>query len=256
MKLFGLELKFNDFDIWHKGNFDPNSKANSSHTHTKSNIIDFPSSMPANGGNSDTVDNKHAADFLNIGVKVTSGNRSTKAFKKLITIPITSAGNYAVCNIFGVTGGWTKTQGKASINLMIANRDAEFICGEILGTLVNFDIEIYRETDSSLSVYAVLNSYVAEFLLFYNGSQYTIVNGAESTTAPTGMLIYRFSRDYNLKIDESSGYIKSNEIWNKGNLTKLSQLQNDIGAGGGVKITTSATAPDTTSPGDFWYKEV
>lgn len=38
--------------------------------------------------------------------------------------------------------------------------------------------------------------------------------------------------------------------------TKLSQLENDIGAGGGVKITTSATAPTSPSPGDFWYKEV
>jgi hypothetical protein len=38
--------------------------------------------------------------------------------------------------------------------------------------------------------------------------------------------------------------------------TKLSQLENDIGAGGGVKITTSPTAPSNPSPGDFWYKEV
>ncbi len=38
--------------------------------------------------------------------------------------------------------------------------------------------------------------------------------------------------------------------------TKMSQLQNDIGAGGGIKITTSTTAPTGTSPGDFWYKEV
>lgn len=33
-----------------------NSKANGSHTHVKSDITDFPSSMPANGGNADTVD--------------------------------------------------------------------------------------------------------------------------------------------------------------------------------------------------------
>ena len=65
------------------------------------------------------------------------------------------------------------------------------------------------------------------------------------------------------------------DIWHTGNLTKLSQLtndvgfatteqiptklsqlQNDIGAGGGVKITTSPTAPSNPSPGDFWYKEV
>lgn len=38
--------------------------------------------------------------------------------------------------------------------------------------------------------------------------------------------------------------------------TKLSQLSNDIGAGGGVKITTATTAPTTPSPGDFWYKVI
>lgn len=38
--------------------------------------------------------------------------------------------------------------------------------------------------------------------------------------------------------------------------TKLSQLQNDIGAGGGIKITISKTEPTDNSPGDFWYKEV
>ncbi|PIC65328.1 hypothetical protein CSV79_01515 [Sporosarcina sp. P13] len=38
--------------------------------------------------------------------------------------------------------------------------------------------------------------------------------------------------------------------------TKMSELENDIGAGGGIKITTSPTAPSSISPGDFWYKEV
>lgn len=38
-------------------------KANASHTHTKSQITDFPTSLPANGGNADTVDGKHAVDF-------------------------------------------------------------------------------------------------------------------------------------------------------------------------------------------------
>ena len=35
-----------------------------SHTHTKAQITDFPTSLPANGGNADTVDGKHASDFL------------------------------------------------------------------------------------------------------------------------------------------------------------------------------------------------
>jgi hypothetical protein len=37
--------------------------------------------------------------------------------------------------------------------------------------------------------------------------------------------------------------------------TKLSQLTNDIGAGG-IKITVDSTAPTSTAAGDFWYKVV
>ena len=37
-----------------------NAKANTSHTHTKSQITDFPTSLPANGGNADTVDGLHS----------------------------------------------------------------------------------------------------------------------------------------------------------------------------------------------------
>ena len=34
------------------------------HDHTVSDITDFPTSLPANGGNADTVDGKHASDFI------------------------------------------------------------------------------------------------------------------------------------------------------------------------------------------------
>ena len=39
------------------------TKADKVHTHTKDDITDFPDSLPANGGNADTVDNKHSTDF-------------------------------------------------------------------------------------------------------------------------------------------------------------------------------------------------
>ena len=42
-----------------------NGKAPTGHTHTKSQITDFPTSLPANGGNADTVDGKHASDLQN-----------------------------------------------------------------------------------------------------------------------------------------------------------------------------------------------
>lgn len=40
-------------------------KSDSGHTHSKADITDFPDSLPANGGNADTVDNFHADDFVN-----------------------------------------------------------------------------------------------------------------------------------------------------------------------------------------------
>ncbi|EGW39150.1 hypothetical protein DOT_2883, partial [Desulfosporosinus sp. OT] len=63
MKIFGLEFKFNGFNLWHEGNFDPASKASTSHNHVKSQITDFPASLPANGGNADTVDGFHASSL-------------------------------------------------------------------------------------------------------------------------------------------------------------------------------------------------
>lgn len=52
----------------------------------------------------------------------------------------------------------------------------------------------------------------------------------------------------------SNGNLIALDNYNLGVPTKLSDLQNDIGAGGGVKITTAATAPSAPSPGDFWYQ--
>lgn len=46
-------------------------KANSSHTHTAGQISGLPTSLPANGGNSDTVDGFH----VDLGVKNTYGLR-------------------------------------------------------------------------------------------------------------------------------------------------------------------------------------
>lgn len=41
--------------------------AAASHTHTKSQITDFPTSLPANGGDADTLDGNHASAFAHLG---------------------------------------------------------------------------------------------------------------------------------------------------------------------------------------------
>lgn len=44
-----------------------NGKVGPSHSHTKSQITDFPTSLPANGGNADTLDGSHASAFAASG---------------------------------------------------------------------------------------------------------------------------------------------------------------------------------------------
>lgn len=49
------------------------------HTHTKSQITDFPTSLPANGGNADTVGGKRASDFVSTsGVQLIDLNGNAK----------------------------------------------------------------------------------------------------------------------------------------------------------------------------------
>ncbi|MEC1716593.1 hyaluronate lyase N-terminal domain-containing protein [Schinkia azotoformans] len=60
-----------DAVAWSNVSGKPSSFTPSSHTHTKVQITDFPTSLPANGGNADTVDGKHANEFLQKGTATT-----------------------------------------------------------------------------------------------------------------------------------------------------------------------------------------
>ena len=53
-----------------------NQFAQASHTHTKSNITDFPTSLPANGGNADTVDGYHQSNWGHYKYNKTVNNTS------------------------------------------------------------------------------------------------------------------------------------------------------------------------------------
>ena len=68
----------------------------SRHTHTKSQITDFPTSLPANGGNADTVDNLHESSFY------VQGRGTVNAQVDLQTIPKDTSGGWSV-----TCAGWT-----------------------------------------------------------------------------------------------------------------------------------------------------
>lgn len=61
--------------------------AETNHTHEKSDIMDFPASLPANGGNADTVDGYHASDLLNYNNLTNSPDFNTSTNKTTFDIP-------------------------------------------------------------------------------------------------------------------------------------------------------------------------
>lgn len=75
-----------------------------SHTHLWANITDRPTSLPANGGNADTVDNLHASDLVAIaGEQTITGH---KIFKEPLTYTFNHEddGSITILNIY--TGGY------------------------------------------------------------------------------------------------------------------------------------------------------
>ena len=61
-------LKIKNNGVWEQVSGIPD------HTHVIDDITDFPTSLPANGGNADTVDGKHASDFASAAEMTTVQN--------------------------------------------------------------------------------------------------------------------------------------------------------------------------------------
>ena len=67
MKYVGKNgLKVGNNEVWHEGNFEPDDKANTNHSHTKSQITDFPTSMPADGGTATKANILSISDTRNV----------------------------------------------------------------------------------------------------------------------------------------------------------------------------------------------
>ena len=108
-----------------KINSDLGGKANSSHTHTKSQITDFPTSMPANGGNSTTVNGhtvnsdvpanaKFTDTTYNIATTTANGLMSKEHVSKLNNIQIKT---YTSIESLGLSGTPTVNEIKLAMPL-------------------------------------------------------------------------------------------------------------------------------------------
>lgn len=89
---------------WNEITDKPSVFTPASHTHLWANITDRPSSLPANGGNADTVDNLHASDLVAIaGEQTITGH---KIFKEPLTYSYTHDDDKSITNLSVYTGGY------------------------------------------------------------------------------------------------------------------------------------------------------
>jgi len=331
VKFFGLELKFNGFDIWHKGNFDP-------------------ANVPANGGNADTVDNFHANEFIkvegdvkqvtnyngvatyenaghfysvssspvgtlcinlgNIGnvmldaeislqsyIGVTkyhvrgytytgsanwhmpnvtcvgSGLNHNVRFAKnasgqrliLIGLTNTSWGGYLHAVIPRLTIGYGATNSAPDWTISLVTSETGFVVGST--PTMNNGLEADLLDGKHASDFAASNHNHDDAYEPKNANIQSHINNTSNPHATTkdhvglgSVLNYGLATQAEAEAGTSAVKymtpLRTKQAIDKFKPTKLSELQNDIGAGGGVKFTTSNTEPTGNSPGDFWYKEV
>jgi len=289
LKFFGIEFKFNGFDIWHKGNFNPDIKSDVGHTHSalSSNIT------LGDGGNGevnqtsgswwqklffiDTADkNVHrfgfserqgSGDYVELFGVDGNGDvyaKGTKVSKEGHVHTTSSITDFPAA--LPADGGNADTiEGKRSSDFVLKTGD------EMGGKLTLPLINIPHAAAPTSPLNGDMWTTTAAPYMRINGTTRTIIHSGIPTSlasdvsqaeAEVGASTTRrwWTAQRIAQAIASLQAVKSvNGTTGDVNLSipsKLSQLENDIGAGGGIKITTATIAPSAPSPGDFWYKEI
>ena len=124
------------------------------HEHTVSDITDFPTSLPANGGNADTLDGKHRYDFVNYLGKITDVDN-------IINNP-----NYSDCPYEGIISSDVATSiGLSSVSIVDEWGIKCFRATD--GSGFQIAVPIYRNSGESPK-YRIANKYKL------NGSDYVV----------------------------------------------------------------------------------
>lgn len=147
-----------------------NSKANASHKHKKADITDFPSSLPANGGNSDTVDGLHASSFTRVhsGSVSFGGNNkeiTTAEFKTLLTTMGAFKQPHWIAR-----GSWSYATNQIITDSGFGKIHLAGCVVEVIGTSSAYTIRISTPTTASGGSSSTLN---CEFMYVDNGTSYS-----------------------------------------------------------------------------------
>ena len=291
----------------------PSSFNPSTHTHTKSQITDFPTSLPANGGNADTLDNIDSTGFLrnysqnygdaisnaiDISQTLTAGvsrvHISNIEYSSVLTgydfdnkawqlrfRPSYNDGIYFRSQGTGTT--WKKLAFTSDIPTKVSQltNDNGYLTSNSLNNYVTLNT---AQTITGIKTFAS-NTFILAGIeyndikhasqRFYNWGGYGSANTTPNATGMYNSLdFYWYSTIWSIgnlrgggtgtmgfgiglkkqdnngnlyfapafRITETASYINNNKIWHAGNLTKVSQLTNDVGY-----VTTDTTYSTATS---------
>ena len=227
--------------------------ADSVHTHQWTDITDRPTSLPANGGNADTVDNLHAYDFAQatqtpyVDIDTINGRGITGIGETVQATaerhyPIQEAGalfysrsaNYSANQIYGTfsSNRWFVRGG--------GNGPSEKTPWAEIWTTKNFDPNDYLPLiggktitgDFSVSAGVKIKSNEANIIgrfVFGSVADYRTIVGAFDYDT---LLISKSVLKRNTNGTEYT-------IYDSGNLTKLSQLQDDVVSGNYFKLSAN-----------------
>lgn len=208
MKLFGLELKFNGFDLWHTGNFDPAGKADKTYVDTQ-------------------LVTKQAA-VTGAATSVISANLTASMVLVSDASGKVAAHAAVTATELGYLDGAT-----SAIQTQLNGKQASITGGAttITGSNLTASRALVSDASGKVAVLAVTSTELG-YISGVTSSVQTQLNG---------------------KAASSHTHTKS-QITDMP--SKLSQLENDIGAGAGLKISPGATEPAGLVTGDWWYEEI
>ena len=148
----------------------PSTFPPSVHTHTKAQITDFPTSLPANGGNADTVDGLHASSFTRVhsGSVSFGGNNkeiTTAEFKTLLTTMGAFKQPHWIAR-----GSWSYATNQIITDSGFGKIHLAGCVVEVIGTSSAYTIRISTPTTASGGSSSTLN---CEFMYVDNGTSYS-----------------------------------------------------------------------------------
>lgn len=174
-------------------------KANSSHMHTKSQITDFPTSMPANGGNASTVNDHTVNSDVPVNAKFTDTTYTSKsAVSGGTDVSLVTTGEKATWN--------AKTSNTGTITGITMNGTSKGTSGVVdLGTVLTGGSQTSTsDEDGGENVYT-----------FSDGSTIVIKNGAkgDAGTGGSNRLTYYETRPTSANKASSSDRVGSIEAF-------------------------------------------